>query len=331
MLFKPNTTTMRKIFYIITILALIVSCKNSDNNQKKHDGNICLSCDHEEEMQRISEELDKFDSLILNLYNQININPNNIITISDKLVEKIKSEKDPDNLRWNKLGSLYSLQAETYYKLGEYKKSITSILNNAKNTQENLGGDLYFSDNLSIQLACNYVKLNDFKKAENYLNKASKGYFITDYIFANYYEVLGNKTKALKAYNDILKEDDHDHYFYYIEAQKRFNELSKPNPILLKELFYPSDRPDNEICKTDNERRTKIFDLIRNLPELKNNIFSVGVYKEPKHTNGKYWIDVTKKDNSIIYFSVDTTNLKIKYLDIKNNQEIRLEDWGKHK
>ena len=116
------------------------------------------------------------------------------------------------------------------------------------------------------------------------MNKASSGWYITDYVYANYYEVIGSKTKAITAYNKILKKENLDHYYFYKDAQKRMNELTKTNPKLLNELFYPSDRSDNKICKTDNERRTKIFELIRNLPEIKEDYLGAEIYMEPKHT-----------------------------------------------
>lgn len=330
--FRKTTTKLKIIICILTLLLLLTNCKNP--NQK--DEAICGSCDVEEEMQKASDELDKFDKTIVDLYNQIETNPNKVITTTQLLIKEVKTQADPNNVKWNKLGSLYDLRAETYYKMGEFEKSIDEIYNSEKNNQETLGGKFSFGSSDCIHLACNYVKLKDYNRARQFIDSAGKGWYITDYILANYYEVIGNKETAIKEYNEILKQDEHDHYFFYKDAQGRASELSKKNPKLLNELFYPSDRPDNEICKTDNEIQTKIFELVNNLPEVKNckGCDVASIYQEPKHTkSSKYWVKVGH-DNGVnlvsqFNFFVDTLTFEITYLDTKNDRRITLKEWRK--
>lgn len=318
----------------MTFIFTLTNCKNAPQKDEA----ICLSCDAEEEMQKASDELDKFDKIITDYYNLIETKPYTVINETNLLIEKVKSEADPNNVKWNKLGSLYDLRAETFYKIGEFEKSIYEIFEEAKNDKVTLGGELYIGDNSAIQLACSYIKLKDFSNAEKYLKKASRGWYLTDFIWANYYEVIGNKGQAIKAYREILKQDEHDHYTFYKDAQKRMSELSKPNAILLTEIYYPSDRQDIEICKTDNDKRTKIFDLINNLPEVKNckECDMVSIYQEPKHTkSSKYWIKVghntgTNLDSQFNFF-VDTLTLDITYLDTKTDKQLTLTEWRKLK
>jgi len=196
-------------------------------------------------MQLTTKEIEKFDQVIIDLYNQIETNPANIIKVTDTLIKYVKNEADPNNIKWNKMTSLHNLRAETFYKMGKYDESITEIYNDAKNDTLILNGELYIGDNSSIHLACNYVKTKNYKKAKQYLDNANKGWYITNYIWANYFEVINDTTKAINTYNKILKENNKDHYSYYSDSQKRINELKKPNPQLLNELYYPSDRPDN--------------------------------------------------------------------------------------
>ncbi len=318
----------------MTFLLALTSCKNSTQKDEA----ICLSCDAEEEMQRASDELDKFDKIIIRYYNQIETNPTEVIKQTEILVKKVKTESDPNNVKWNKFGSLFELRAETYYKSGEYQNSINEIYNDEKNNQESLGGKFSFSSQDCIHLACNYVKLKDYKKAKLYLDSAGLGWYICDYVNANYYEVIGQKNKALQAYIEIKNDKSIDHYDYYQEALKRIVELSNPNPILLDELFYPSARSDNPICKTDNDRRTKIFDLINELPEVKSckSCDVVSIYKEPKETNSSnYWIKVGHDNGSNFVsqfnFFVDTLTFEIKYLDTKTDKELTLNEWRKQK
>jgi len=182
-------------------------------------------------------------------------------------------------------------------------------------------------------LACNYVKLKDFKIAKQYLDSAGRGWYITEFVWATYFEVTEKKDEAIKAYREILKQHGHDHYQFYKDAQERVNELMAQNPKLLTELFYPSDRPDNEICKTDNERRAKIFELISSLPEVKNceGCETVFIYQEPKHTkSGKYWVKVGHDDGvsmvSQFNFFVDTLTYEVTYLDTKTGKQFPLAD-----
>ncbi len=332
--FRKTQRTLKNTLYILTCFLLLTNCKNPTHKDKA----ICVSCDVEEEMQRASDELDRFDKLIVDFYVHIESNPNKVINETQLLIKKIKAEADPNNVRWNKLGSLYDLRAETFYKMGEFSKAIEEIYNSETNNHEKLGGKFSFGSSDCIHLACNYIKLLDYNKARQLIDSAGRHWYITDFILANYYEVIGNKEQAIKEYNEILRQDDHDHYFFYKDAQKRANELSKKNSKLLTELFYPSNRPDNEICKNDNERRTKIFDLIYNLPEVKNckSCDVVSIYQEPKHTkSSKYWVKVGHDNgtNSVSQFNffVDTLTFEITYLDTKTDRQITLDEWRKQK
>jgi len=325
---------MKNTLYILACLLFLTNCKNPTQKDEA----VCVNCDLEEEMERASDELDKFDKVIVGFYNQIETNPNKIINETQLLIQKVKAEADPYNVRWNKLGFLYDLRAETYYKMGEFSKSIEEIYNSEKNNQETLGGKFSLGGSDCIHLACNYVKLQDYNKARQFIDSAGRGWYITDYILANYYEVIGNKEQAIKTYQDILAQDEHDHYFFYKDAQIRVSELSKQNPKLLTELFYPSVRPDNEICKTDNERRTKIFDLINNLVEVKNckSCNVVSIYQEPKHTkSSKYWVKVGHYNGTNLVsrfnFFVDTLTYKITCLDTKTDLQLTLDEWRRQK
>jgi tetratricopeptide (TPR) repeat protein len=211
----------------------------------------------EEEMQKASDELGKFDKVIIRYYNQIETNPTEVLKQTEKLVEKVKSQPDPNNVRWNKLGSLFDLRAETFYTIGEYQNSIKEIHQAEQNNQETLGGNFSFGSQSCINLACNYVKLKDFDKAKIFLDSAGKGIYM--YEKANFFEAIGNRSKALEIYLEIKKDKSIDHYYYYQDALKRIEELRKPNAKLLREIHYKSSRSDKEICRTDNARRERIF------------------------------------------------------------------------
>lgn len=316
----------------MTSFFALASCNNSTHKEAA----VLTHYDAHVKLEKASDELNKFDKIIIGYYNQIETNATDVIIQTDSLIRKVISAPDSNNVRWNKLGSLFDLRAETFYKKGDFQSSIQEIYKAAKNSQETLGGKFSLGTENCIHLACNYVKLNDFQKAKAFLDSAGRGWYIVDYVNANYYEVVGNKTKALQAYIKINNDKSIDHYYYYQDALKRIKELNKPTPKLLNELFYPSARSDNTICKDDNERRDKIFNLINDLPEVKacKACDVVSIYKEPDETNSSnYWIKVGHDKASILVsqfnFFVDTLTYEIKYFDTKADRLLTLPEWRK--
>jgi tetratricopeptide (TPR) repeat protein len=320
-----------RYFYLLILIAF-VGCRNT--TPKKN--TTFERCDVEMQMQKAGEELHQFEKIIVKYYNQIEHNPDDVIKQTEILVEKVKSEPDSNNVKTNKLNLLFDLRAETFYRNGEYQHSIREIFRTIEVMHERIGGQLSPGEPYCIQLACNFVKLKDYQKAKIWLDSAGRSWYITDYIHANYYEVIGNKNKALQLYKEIKEDKSKDHYYYYQDALKRIEELNKPNSKLLKELFYPSERTDKDICYTDNERRDKIFNLIYNLPEVKacKTCDGVLIFKEPKETkSSSYWVKVQKKKDSgyVSHFNfyIDTLTFEIKYLDIKNDKVLTLAEWRK--
>lgn len=233
-----------KLFYItLLLLLLLVGCKNT--TQKESD-TFCF-CD-EEEVLRVDNDFYQFDKILIDLYNLIETNPDKVISLTDSLTDKIKKEPEPNSTRWSKLGSLFVLKAETFYRMGEYNNSIAEVFYHMEYDSVSLKSEeLYIDSHSAIVLACNYVKIKDFNQAKYYLSYASKGWYITNYIFANFYEVVGDTTRAISAYQEILDDGSYGHYLHYEYAKKRMENLTSETPVLLKELYYPSERPDKRI------------------------------------------------------------------------------------
>ena len=253
---------MKQIFVIVLAVLTLSACNGRGQKDKKKtqkDIEICVTSEEDEkEMQRVFDELEKFDTIIIEFYNQIETNPNKVIKQTEILINTLKTEPDSDCIRWNKLGDLYDLRAETFYRMGKYQNSIEEIYNNGKNHPDGIypDGRRVINDKLLLtnthyaRLACNYVKLQDFQKAKTYLDSV-KNYAIKDYVIANYYEVIGEKDRALQIYYEIKKEMSRNHSLkweqdLYQGSLMRIEELNKPNPKLLTELFYSSHRPDNK-------------------------------------------------------------------------------------
>jgi tetratricopeptide (TPR) repeat protein len=324
---------------LLIFVLLIFGCQN----KKKRSVENGHSRIHEE-MEIVDQEFQEFELKLRELYKQANANKISALQKAEQLIEEIKRNPDVNNLRWNKLGALYNLRAELFYRLGNYKKSIAEIRKEQENSRievniSELGADGHNS------LACNYVRLKDYNKAKIHLDSAGKGYYLADYLRGNYQEIKGNRKEAIKTYNDIKKDKSIKHYVYYGLAIERIKELSKNNPKLLDELYYPPSDPDFDIADSDNENRDKIFKDIAALPEVKNckNCGATWIYEDPQISDKDfYWIKVGNYDtknnnkgdlknfNTVFDFFFYQKNSELKVFDQKNNKVLTLAEWRKH-
>ena len=311
-----------KSFYFILILVTLFSCKNAtpifiendEDHAKIHD-----------EMNKISEEISKFDQHLIVLYSLSEKNPQLVITKADSLLEINKNEKDQykSQIKKNVESDLNYLKAELYYKTGNYNQSIKELNKD------------YQSQSDAAAYAANYAKLKQYDKAKFYIDKIGEGYYIYDYALGNYNEVIGNKEEALAIYKKIKDDKEIKHYAYYPLAVARFDELSKNNPKLLDEIYFPTGNPGFDIADSDNENRDKIFDMIFEMPEAKGK--SVSIFESPQ-TNDKdyYWIKVGKSTGYLpedlkteFSFFIYPKDFTIKYYDEKNNKLLTIDEWRK--
>ena len=204
------------------------------------------------------------------------------------------------------------------------------LLNKDRHTYGLIMGD----DALAI--AANYTKLKEHDKAKSFVDSIRKGYYIYDYALGNYYESIGDKTNAIKIYEEIKADKNIKHYAYYPLAVERLQELQKNNPKLLDELYFPTGNPSFEICDSDNENRSKIFGMIRDIPECKG--YGVHIYQSPQ-TNDKdfYWIKISNtplnhenidKDYKAKYdFFIYPKDFSIKYYNPETMSLLSIEEW----
>lgn len=322
---------MKNFQFIIFAIIILSSCSDKKSVQLE---TVCGSCHLEEEFRKISIEMDEFHSILIGLYNQIETNPNFVISESEKLINQLNQLPDPLNLLQNKLSDIINLRVETFYKMGEYEKSINEIEKMVQFKKEEYGyEEKYYGANNLIHLACNYVKLGDYDKAKEYLSQPGIGWYITEFINANFLEVIGEKDSAILKYEEIVSDILRDHYYHYKHSKKRLIELKKENPKLLTELFFPTDRPDAEITITDNGIRSKMFDTIFKLPECRN-CGSVSVHKQPNQLNSsKYWFKANLKGGKVANydFLIDTLTFEILVFDTISKTGTPLTEWRNRK
>lgn len=105
-------------------------------------------------------------------------------------------------------------------------------------------------------------------------------------------------------------------------AVNRLEELQKDNPKLLDEIYFPTGNPSFEICDSDNENRTRIFDLVKNLPESKG-WTGTAILDDPQiNDKDYYWVRVTTKNNeynAIIEKHLDARDKALNEFDTESN------------
>lgn len=272
-----------------------------------------------EEMDKVGKELGKFDKQLVKLYSFSEKNPEKAILSADSLLLVNKQEKDKykSQIKSNVARSLHHFKAEILYQLGKYRESIAE-----------LETDDYISGDIAAAYAANYVKLGEYDKAKSFVDKI--GNYISDYCLGNYYECIGEKSGAIKIYNSIKQDKTIKHYAYYELAINRLEDLQKNNPKFLDEIYFPTGNPSFEICDSDNENRSKIFDLVKNLPESKG-WTSTAILDYPQiNDKDYYWVRVTTKNNEYNYYVYENT-FEIKFFNPKNKNLMTLSDWRRSK
>lgn len=295
---------------IFFLLILLFSCRN------EHE-----AC---QEADKVSAEMRKFDSYLVTLYKESEKDPERVIRKSDSLLitNKKETEKYRSQIKSNVESKLHYLKAEIFYKIGKYKESI---------------GELNFEDykrgEMAIAFAANYIKLKDFKTAKSFIDSIGNlnGNY---YALGNYYESIGDKTSALKTYKHNLEDDkSRKHFIYYQWTERRVDELEKNKP-LLNEVFFPTRNPSFEICEVcnvDNEKRTKIMELLKRMPENQNDWLSTTILESP-FDSGKdyYWIKVKAENREFNYY-VHQKTFEIKYFNPKTKVLMTLQEWRRGK
>lgn len=302
----------------IFILLVLVSCKDETNSIFP-----LTDYDTEMELEKISKETLNFEDVLNKLYTESETNPKKVLLKIDSLskVNEVEKDKYKSQIKDNIAEDLRMFKAELLYNIGEYHKSIEELKIGTSGHDE-------------IGLVCNYVKLKKFDKAKRILDSIPD-YTFNTFIYANFYETIGKKNEALKIYRTIQKDKGINHFVYYKLAVERIKELEKQNPILLNSVYYETGRPDFEVCDSDNENRTKVIELVRELPEVEDKFeknAGISILEAPKD-NGKnyYWVNFYET-NSIIFkteynFFIYQKTFEIKYYDKKNKKIMSLEEW----
>lgn len=298
---------------------LLISCKDEVNTVFP-----LTDYDTEMEMERVSKEMQNFENVINKLYRESEKEPKKVLSKIDSLSKANEIEKDKykSQIKENIAEDLRFFKAELLYNIGEYEKSIQVLKNDPNGYND-----------ISIALVCNYVKLKKFDKAKLILDSIPN-YTFNTFIYANFYENIGNKKEALNIYKTIQKDKGINHFVYYKLAVDRIKELEKDNPILLNSVYFQTGRPDFEVCDADNKNRTKIMKLISELPEVTNlvNWNSTEIFKAPKDNDKNYyWIKVSDDEGEKFNFFVYQKTFEIKYYEKKNETILSLEQWRKQK
>lgn len=330
--------SMKKII-LATFFLFFLACNNQ--NKQPNSNNIVVFNEefkdenHHKEihdrMDLASEELDRNDSILVSLYYLSEKNPTLAIKKADSIIKSSKNETDKMKLMVQNslLSSFNYFIAEIKYKIGDYKSSLAI-----------LEADDYVSDDNAAAMAASYIKLGKPEKAKPLIDSIRN--YLTDYARANYYESVRDKKNAFKIYEKIKNDKSIKHYAYYQLAVNRYNELLKPNPKLLHEIYYPTGNPNFDIADSDYENRSKIFDIFLNMPEVKKCKCGVHIVESPQENDKDYyWIKIGNIESDDIrdianfdklktkydFFVYPKNDFEVKFYNPKTKQLLSLEEW----
>ena len=259
-----------------------------------------------------------FEDKLNKLYVESEKNPEIVISKIDSLQKQNKTEKDKykSQIKENIADDLGYFKAELLYRIGEFEKSIKEL-------------KIGTSGNDDVGLVCNYVKLKRFEKAKRILD-IIPNYTFNTFIYANFYETIGNKNEALNIYRTIQKDKEINHFVYYNLAVERIKELEKEKPIFLKSIYFQTGKPDFEVCDSDSENRTKIMELIKELPEVGKltNWTSTEIFEAPKdNKKNYYWIKVSDENSVKFNYFIYQKTFEIKHYNNITKELLNLEEW----
>lgn len=318
---------MKKTLLLYLTLILIFSC-----NKKEPKKNIIVDeveykhhMEIHKEMDKIGNEHEKFNKELTNLYFNSEKNPDKIISKADSLLKLNEIEKDKYKSRIKETVKyqLHYLKAEIFYKKGEYQKSLHEL------SLDNKYG--FIQGDKACAYASNYVKLKQFEKAKSFVDSIGKSYYIYDYALANYYECIGNKTSAVKIYNEIKQDKSIKHYAYYKLAVNRLEKLKNSNSQLLNEIYFPTGNPNFEIADSDYENRNHIFKLMEKLPENQTWAGTEIIESPQENDKNYYWVKVINQQKKEFNYYIYEKTFEIKYFDVKQNKIMTLKEWRKKK
>ena len=179
---------MRHFIILISFLFLI-GCKNSTQkvNQAIH---VDSSHNQEDETEKAFLE---FQKVLDTLYSISDTNSKKALILADRYINLYKDTIKKRGFSVSEVEDLHYLKGEIFYRLGMYSKS----LNEFRATPVNG----------NITIASNYMKLKMYDSAYIFLSEESPGYYLYDYEWANYYEMIGKKDSAIQLYKNILAQN----------------------------------------------------------------------------------------------------------------------------
>jgi hypothetical protein len=236
-----------KILMLLSVILLLISCSNSPKNSKstlkKNRLNRSTPYYYSEEYQKKKEQdLIEFKDKLTLLYYLSEKEKDSAIWKAKELIKNYtlildttKSIECKDRIDYypDFIGNLHYFIGETYYKNNELDKSLKEFEFETGQFNE-------------ISKACIYVKQKQFEKAYSELDSLIFRHYLCDFLFANYFETIGEKQKASQKYKSLISEswiNNGNYNNLNKRVKERIVELNKSNAILLHELYFPTINP----------------------------------------------------------------------------------------
>ncbi len=218
-------TPFMRVLIVLILFFLLWGCKNSTQqvSQAYH-----VDSSHIQEME-VEKAFPRFQKLLDSLYTISEKDSKQALLLANEFIIRYKDTIKKQGFNMSEIEDLHNLKGEIFYHLGMYKKSLDEF--------DQSGNDL--------GRASNYMKLKMHDSAYAILSEESSGYYLYDFEWANFYEMVGKPDSAIKLYKKMLKQKwIHNGNYERLKdkTSKRLNALLK-NEEALTDLYFPTNNP----------------------------------------------------------------------------------------
>ena len=130
-----------------------------------------------------------------------------------------------------RLADLYFIKGNIEYQKDQIDEAINSL------STSKIFSKAETPKHLALMGGC-LVKKGDFDIAKQYLALASQKNHSYKWHLGNFFEIIGDKNKAIQEYAELLQKDS----ITYRICRQRLTELEKENPQFLNSIQYDDDR-----------------------------------------------------------------------------------------
>ena len=209
---------MKPIFYMLMGFIFMTGCIHQETPGLDIND---LRSDFAKGAEISNAKTNAWEKQINDLYADAKTNPAAAIKKTDDI---IKTDTSLDKFD---IAELYFIKGDIYYHEADYQKALGQFSGSLK--AAGIDAPKYLAARAGA-----YIKLKEFDKAHDDLNKAAEVNYDYDWNIGNYYEIIGKKDSAASYYHKLYEHDT----IFYKSCMDRIIELNNPETKLFTELIF---------------------------------------------------------------------------------------------